>query len=186
MEFTTLMLMALGLAMDAFAVSVVSGATYHQLQLKHIFRMGAFFGGFQAVMPALGFALAMSFRAYVAAYGSIIAFSLLVIIGLKMIYESFKIGDSSQKSSPAKLKMVFILAIATSVDALAVGVTLSVLAAELWLAVTLIGAVTFVLTFLGVYLGKRFSHFAESRIEALGGLVLIGLGVKILLEYLLG
>ncbi len=186
MEWITVTLLGTGLAMDCFAVSVVSGAIYHDLHLKHIFRMAFFFGIFQAGMPVLGLVLALIFREHLAAYGSWAAFALLTIIGVKMIYESFKIDKISRGGSPANFSMVIMFAFATSIDALAAGVTLSLLTDELKQAIVILGLIAFLLTVTGVYVGKQFKHFAEKRLEAIGGLILIGIGLKELLEHLLG
>ncbi|MHC4575129.1 MAG: manganese efflux pump MntP [Planctomycetota bacterium] len=185
MELTTIGAIAVGLAMDAFAVSIVSGSTYKQLGIKHALRMALFFGGFQAFMPLIGALAGLTLKKYVIDYDHWVAFGLLTAIGGKMIYESFKIKTTDNTFNPSNIFVLLALSVATSIDALAVGVTLSLLVAGLFLAVTVIGIVTFVLSYLGIYIGKKFGHFFESRIEALGGLVLIALGAKILIGHLL-
>jgi putative Mn2+ efflux pump MntP len=176
--------MALGLAMDAFAVSIVSGATYKQLRIRHALRMALFFGGFQALMPLVGSLAGLTIRQYAAGYDQWVAFGLLSGVGGKMIYESFKISEAEKNLNPASVSVLLVLSIATSIDALAVGMSLAFLRVSLATAVIIIGSMTFVLSYLGVYLGKRLGHFFENKIEALGGLVLIALGVKILVEHL--
>jgi len=184
MELVSIIVVALGLSMDAFAVSVVTGAAYRQLHIRHTIRMAAFFGGFQAFMPAVGYLAGLAFKKYIEDFDHWVAFAILVVIGLKMIYESFKIKDERKAMHPANWWVLLTLAVATSIDALAVGITLSLITNSIAEAVIIIGAVTFLLSCAGVHIGKRFGHFFESGIEAIGGLVLIGLGVKILLTHL--
>ena len=184
-ELTTIIVIAVGLAMDAFAVSIVSGATYKELHIKHALRIALFFGGFQAIMPLIGSLAGMTLKNHIADYDHWIAFALLTGVGGKMIYESFKIKEVEKKFDPTSLITLLALAVATSIDALAVGITLSLITKSIILAVTIIGLVTFVLSYLGVAIGKRFGHFFESKIEILGGIILIGIGIKILLEHTL-
>jgi putative Mn2+ efflux pump MntP len=180
-ELLAVIAIAVGLAMDTFAVSIVTGAAYKQLHLRHTLRMAGFFGGFQALMPVVGYLAGLTVRQYVSNYDHWIAFGILAAVGLKMIYESFKIKEERRTPNPANLAVVLVLAIATSIDALAVGITLSLITSAIALAVIIIGVVTFGLSFAGVYIGKKFGHFFEGGIEAVGGLVLIGLGIKIVL-----
>ena len=183
MSFVTIVFIAIGLAMDAFAVSITSGAAYKQLHLRHTLRMALFFGGFQAFMPLIGALAGLSFREYIADYDHWIAFIILAAVGGKMIYESFKITEAEKNFSPTNILVLLVLSVATSIDALAIGITLSLVAASIVTAVTVIGLVTFVLSYLGVMIGKRFGHIFENKIEAFGGIVLIILGVKILFEH---
>ena len=185
MGIITIIIIAFALAMDAFAVSIVSGTTYRQLEVKHAFRMALFFGGFQAFMPLIGSLAGLTIRDYIAEYDHWVAFGLLAAVGGKMIYGSFKIGPSGKNSNPANIVILLFLSIATSIDALAVGITLSFLKVSIVLAVAIIGLITFILSYLGVYIGKKVGHFFEGQIEAIGGLVLIGLGIKILIEHLI-
>jgi putative Mn2+ efflux pump MntP len=184
MELITIIVIAVGLAMDAFAVSVVSGSAYKQLQIKHALRMALFFGAFQAFMPLVGALAGLTVKERIADYDHWIAFVLLSAVGAKMIYESFKIHPDRQELDPSNIFVLFFLSIATSIDALAVGVTLSLLVVGLTIAVIIIGLITFLLSYLGVFIGKKLGHFFENRIEALGGLVLITLGTKILFQHL--
>ena len=183
MELLAVIAIAVGLAMDTFAVSIVTGAAYKQLHLRHTLRMAGFFGGFQALMPVVGYLAGLTVRQYVSNYDHWIAFGILAAVGLKMIYESFKIKEERRTPNPANLAVVLVLAVATSIDALAVGITLSLITNAIALAVIIIGVVTFGLSFAGVYIGKKFGHFFEGGIEAIGGLVLIGLGIKIVLQH---
>ena len=184
MSFITITIIAVGLAMDAFAVSIASGAVYKQLKVKHVFRIAFFFGAFQAFMPIIGWLCGLSTREFVASYDHWIAFGLLTGIGLKMIYESFRIKQAEQQPDTMNILMMISLSVATSIDALAVGITLSFLGSSIATAAVIIGLVTFLLSYLGVYIGRKVGHFFENKIEIIGGLVLIGIGVKILLEHL--
>ncbi len=184
MKLGTILLIAVGLAMDAFAVSVVTGSVYKDFKIRHALRMALFFGGFQAIMPVIGFLAGLGLVDYIAPYDHWIAFALLFFVGGKMIYESFQIEAAEKDRNPADLPVLLLLSFATSIDALAVGITLSLLQAPIALAVTIIGLVTFGLSCGGVYLGKRFGHFFESKIEIIGGLILIVIGIKIVVEHL--
>ena len=185
MDFLTIMVIAVGLAMDAFAVSIVSGAAYKQLKVRHALRMAAFFGGFQALMPLMGALAGLAVKEYLQNYDHWIAFGLLSVVGAKMIYESFKISGADDTLNPSNIFVLLVLSVATSIDALAVGVTLSLLVTSVVTAVIIIGLITFVLSYLGVFIGKKIGHFFENKIQALAGVVLIGLGLKILIEHLL-
>ncbi len=184
MQLLTIVIIAVGLSMDAFAVSVVSGSVYKQLKIKHAFRMAVFFGGFQAIMPLIGSLAGISIKEYIAGFDHWIAFALLGAVGVKMIYESFKITKTEENFNPENFMVLLALSVATSIDALVVGITLSFLQVSIVTAVVIIGIITFGLSYLGVFIGKRFGHFFENKIEAVGGLVLIGLGLKILIEHL--
>lgn len=183
MELLAVIAIAVGLAMDTFAVSIVTGAAYKQLHIRHALRMAGFFGGFQAFMPVVGYLAGLSVRQYVSNYDHWIAFGILAAVGLKMIYESFKIKEERNTPNPANLAVVLVLAIATSIDALAVGITLSLITNAIAMAVIIIGVITFGLSFAGVYIGKKFGHFFEGGIEIVGGLVLIALGIKIVIQH---
>jgi putative Mn2+ efflux pump MntP len=185
MHLATILLIAVGLAMDAFAVSIVSGSVYKDLHVKHVLRMALFFGGFQAVMPLIGFLAGLGLKGYICACDHWIAFALLSFVGGKMVYEAFQIETAEKNRDPSNLLVLLTLSIATSIDALAVGITLSLLTASIALAVTIIGVITFGLSYTGVCIGKRFGHFFESRIEVLGGLILIAIGIKILVGHLI-
>ena len=184
MDIVTIVVIAVALAMDAFAVSIASGAAYKQLQVRHTLRIALFFGGFQAFMPLIGALAGLSFREYIADYDHWIAFVILAAVGGKMIYESFKITEAEKNYSPSNILVLLALSVATSIDALAIGITLSLVASSIVTAVIVIGLVTFLLSYIGVILGKKFGHIFENKIEAVGGLVLIALGVKILLEHM--
>lgn len=184
MQLATIIIIAVGLAMDALAVSIVSGSAYKQLKLKHTLRIALFFGGFQAFMPLVGSLAGLSIKEYTAGFDHWIAFGLLSAVGAKMIYESFKIGPNRKSPDPSKIYVLLVLSVATSIDALAVGVTLSLITSSIITAVIIIGVVTFVLSYLGVSIGKKLGHFFENRLQAIGGLFLITLGAKILIQHL--
>jgi putative Mn2+ efflux pump MntP len=185
MSLVTIIVIAVGLAMDAFAVSVASGAAYKKLKLRHAVRMAVFLGGFQAVMPLVGWLAGLSFREMIVAYDHWVAFGLLLIIGGKMIYEAFKFDGDEDASDMANIGVLLILSVATSIDALAVGITLSLITDKIFLAVAIIGVVTFVLSYAGYWIGQRMGHFFEKKIEVAGGVILIAIGVKILTQHLM-
>jgi putative Mn2+ efflux pump MntP len=184
MKLLTILFIAVGLAMDAFAVAVVTGSVYKEFKVRHALRMALFFGGFQAVMPVIGFLAGLGLKDYIEAYDHWVAFALLCLVGGKMIYESFKIEAAERNRDPSNLLVLLALSFATSIDALAVGITLSLLKTPILLAATIIGLVTFGLSYCGVSLGKRFGHFFESKVEVAGGVILIVIGLKILIEHL--
>lgn len=185
MYLLTIAIIAVGLAMDAFAVSVVSGTAYKQLNIKHALRMAFFFGAFQAFMPLIGAMAGLGLRDYIQNYDHWVAFALLTAVGAKMIYGAFKIAPAEKDLNPANIFVLLVLSVATSIDALAVGITLPLLRVPLATAVIIIGLVTFALSYIGTLLGKSVGHLFESKIEAAGGLILVALGVKILLQHLL-
>ena len=185
MDLITVIVIAFGLAMDAFAVSVASGFAIKKLKVGHALRIAIFFGAFQAIMPAMGGLAGLSLRDVIRDFDHWVAFGLLGLIGAKMIYESFKLEADKKQIDPLKLDVLLMLAIATSIDALAVGVTFAFLnVAIVWPAI-IIGLITLATSFVGVYVGDKFGHIFESKIELVAGLVLIAIGVKILLEHLL-
>ncbi len=184
MDFLTIFFIALGLAMDAFAVSIASGLSMERLRIRYALRIALFFGGFQALMPILGFMAGLSVREFISGFDHWIAFGLLLFIGSKMIYESIFLNGNDKKMDPHDIQMLLVLSVATSIDALAVGISLSLLKVEILLPALIIGVVTFVLSYLGVFIGRSIGHLFEKKIEILGGLVLIGIGTKILIEHL--
>jgi len=184
MELLTILFIAVGLSMDAFAVAVVTGSVYQEFKVRHALRMALSFGGFQAVMPIIGYLAGLGLMEYIAAYDHWIAFALLCFVGGKMIYESFQLEAAEKNRNPAHLPVLLVLSLATSLDALAVGITLSLLQMSILLAVAIIGLVTFGLSYAGVFIGKRFGHFFESKVEVIGGLILVAIGLKILVQHL--
>ncbi len=184
MNFITIFFIAVGLSMDAFAISVVTGSIYKQKPFKPAFLLAIFFGGFQALMPLLGFACAVNLIKYIEGYDHWIAAVILSAIGIKMIYESFKIKESQKNFDPFNIPILLFLSIATSIDALAVGFTLNLITNSIFSAAIIIGLTTFAFCFAGVFIGKGFGHFFENKIEAVGGIVLIVIGLKILMQHL--
>ncbi len=184
MGLVTIFIIAVGLAMDAFAVSIASGTLYKKLNIRHGLRMAVFFGGFQSIMPLIGSLAAMSFVEYIESYDHWVAFGLLGAVGGKMIYESFKIKAANERADASNMLVLLLLSVATSIDALAVGVTLPMVDAPVAITVTIIGVVTFVLSYIGVLIGSKVGHLFENRIEAVGGIILIGIGIKILLGHM--
>ena len=182
-QIIEIILIAVGLAMDAFAVAVSSGVTLKKMRLRHAMRIAAFFGFFQAIMPLLGWLTGRAFRQYICTYDHWVAFLLLSGIGGKMIYEARRPADDQSVSDPLNVYVLFTLAIATSIDALAVGVTFSFLDVDIWHSIGVIGAITFVLSFIGTQVGKTFGHLFEHRLETLGGMILVGIGLKILIHH---
>lgn len=185
MTFGSIFLLALGLSMDAAAVSAARGLATPKVLPKHVLLVAGFFGGFQALMPLLGWLLGSRIGPLIQAWDHWIAFVLLAGIGGKMIWETTQ--DEEEGETPKDLyglKVMTLLAIATSVDALAVGITLPMLGAPLGLSLVTIGVTTAVLSALALFAGKRFGAVLGQRLDLVGGLVLIGLGVKILVEHL--
>lgn len=178
-----LILIAIGLAMDAFAVSLGKGLTLKRVDGKFALVAGAWFGGFQALMPIIGYLLGRTFAGFVISVDHWIAFVLLALIGINMIRDTLW-GDKEQHTSDFSARSMFLMAVATSIDALAVGVTMAFLDVNIWIAATVIGVITFALSAVGVVLGYRFGTLLGSKAGLLGGVILIGLGVKIILEHL--
>lgn len=177
--------LAVGLAMDAFAVSVASGIAMRNFRIGHAFRMAAAFGLFQSVMPLFGWVAGRILQHAMEDMDHWIAFILLGFIGGKMIYEATRLEKAEEPTNPFALRTLLILAVATSIDAFAVGVTFAMIGAAIVAPVLIIGAVTFALCLAGVYIGERVGHFFEKKIEIAGGLVLIAIGFKILFDHLL-
>ncbi len=183
MSLFELFILAVGLSMDAFAVSICKGLSLEEINLKSSAKVGLWFGGFQAFMPLLGFILGVRFKDYITAIDHWIAFVLLGIIGLNMIKEAVKGGEDDLDAS-LSVKKMFPLAVATSIDALAVGITFAFLSVDIIPAVSFIGVITFLLSSFGVAIGHMFGAKYKSKAEFLGGAILVILGVKILLEHL--
>lgn len=184
MDIIIIIFIAFGLAMDAFAVSITSGLTIKHLRINNALKIAIFFGSFQAIMPLIGWSAGFGFRDFISGVDHWVTFGLLSIVGCKMIYESSKMGSNEKKIDPLNVYVLFILSIATSIDALAVGLSLSFLNVPIALPAIIIGVVAFLLSLVGVYIGNRIGHFFERKIEIIGGVILIGIGVKILIEHL--
>ena len=182
MNIWEIFLVAVGLSMDAFAVAVCKGLKMQRINPKQTSIIALFFGGFQALMPLIGYFLGKQFEQYIVSIDHWITFVLLGIIGGKMIYESFKKDEDD--NGGFSIKEIFVLAIATSIDALAVGITFAFLQVNIAISVSLIGIITFTLSAAGVFIGHKFGEKYKSKAEFTGGLILILIGLKILLEHL--
>ncbi|MBQ8360067.1 MAG: manganese efflux pump [Oscillospiraceae bacterium] len=186
MGFVELLLLAVGLSMDAFAVSVCKGLSVKKAGIRESAACGVWFGGFQALMPLIGFYLGTLFAGVIEAFDHWVAFGLLAIIGVNMLKEAFeKECECCDKNADFSAKTMFVMAVATSIDALAVGISLAMTGnVNIVLAVTLIGVITFALSALGVKIGNLFGSRFEKKAQVAGGVILILLGIKILLEHL--
>ncbi len=189
MGFLELALIGVGLSMDAFAVSICKGLSMRKVDKKYMLVLAAFFGGFQALMPTLGWFLGSQFQTYITAIDHWIAFILLTLIGGKMILDVIKEKGENEEVCPddsvrIDLKEFFLLAVATSIDALAVGITFAFLQVKLASSVTIIGCITFCFTIAGVLIGNVFGTKFKDKATILGGVILIAIGAKILLEHL--
>ena len=186
MDILVLLGIAIGLSMDALAVSVANGIMIKKLHVRHAFRIAFSFGFFQAIMPLIGWAAGITFSTYIKEIDHWVAFALLVLVGSRMIRESF---TGSKKDEAAKNCLHFptllILSLATSIDALAVGISFAFLDITIWFPILMIGLITFVVCFIGVILGNKLGPFFGNKLGVIGGLVLIGIGIEILIEHLL-
>ena len=182
MHLSELFIIAVGVSMDAFAVSICKGLSVRTLQPKHSAATAFWFGGFQALMPLIGYFLGISFADFVANVDHWIAFVLLGIIGSNMIKESFS-KDECEYSPDFSAKAMFPLAVATSIDALAIGVSFAFLQVNIWKAVLFIGLTTGLFSAMGVWIGKWFGCRYKSKAEFAGGFILVAMGVKILIEH---
>lgn len=183
MGLIELFLIAVGLSMDAFAVSVCKGLAMPKCTFKKAAIVGLWFGGFQALMPAIGYVLGAQFQEAIASIDHWIAFVLLALIGGNMIHEALD-NDEEEADASLNVKTMFLLAVATSIDALAIGITFAFLKVNIIPAVCFIGIVTFIISFAGVKIGNIFGARYKNKAEIVGGIILILLGLKILLEHL--
>lgn len=188
MGFFEIFMIGVGLSMDAFAASVCKGLSMRKAEVKNILIIALFFGGFQALMPFIGWALGTQFESYITSIDHWIAFVLLAFIGGKMIAEAVRPEDENveidKMDPPLDVKEMFVLAVATSIDALAVGITFAFLNYPIGEAVTIIGLTTFCISIGGVYVGNFFGNRYKKKAELAGGIILVLIGVKILLEHL--
>ncbi len=179
-----LVLISIGLSMDAFVVSIGKGISLNKIEKKNVLIIALFFGFFQGFMPLLGYLLGSTFSDYIVNYDHWIAFILLSVVGSNMLIEAFDDDNDNEKEN-FKIKEIFVLAIATSIDALAVGITLALMPdVDIFISVFTIGIITFVLSYIGVIFGKNIGTKFGKIAEIFGGLVLIGIGLKILVEHL--
>ena len=186
MGFIELFLIAISLSMDAFAVAICKGLNMRKLNYTHTFIIATFFGGFQGLMPLIGWFLGKQFAQYITNFDHWIAFILLAFIGGQMIHEALKKdNEKCDINENLNIKELFILAIATSIDALAVGITFALIPnTNILTSITLIGIITFVLSIIGVFIGNKFGSKFKSKAELAGGIILILIGSKILFEHL--
>ena len=191
MDLLTLLLLAVGLSMDAFAVSICKGLAMKKLTLKHMIIVGAWFGGFQGLMPMIGYLLGIQFSRFINSVAPWIAFALLVLIGINMIRESFS-KEEDEETDALGFKTMLLMAIATSIDALAVGITFACVPVNIIeatalintvIAVIIIGITTFILSMIGVKVGNIFGTKYKNKAEFAGGVILILLGIKIIVEH---
>lgn len=188
MGIVELLLTAIALSMDAFAVSVCKGLGMRRMRYDQALVISLYFGVFQALMPLIGWLLGTSFSRYIQAFDHWIAFVLLAFLGGKMLWDVFhEKEDGEQESAECRLdhRELFMLAIATSIDALAVGIAFACLDVNIWSSISIIGVTTLVISFAGVWIGNRFGNRFQKKAEIAGGLVLILIGVKILAEHLI-
>jgi len=184
MDLITIILIAVGLAMDAFAVSIAKGMAISRQRRKFALLLGGFFGGFQMLMPAIGWLVGLSFKEIIMGVDHWIAFGLLAFIGVKMIYDSTR-KDSDKKDESLRLHSILILAIATSIDALMVGLSFAFLNTSILEPILVIGLITFMLSVIGFFFGCGLGRVFGNKIKIVGGLILIAIGLRILLEHIL-
>ncbi|MDZ7721445.1 MAG: manganese efflux pump MntP family protein [candidate division KSB1 bacterium] len=182
MDTLSLLIISVGLGMDAFAVSITCGVSIEALKKRHVVRVALAFGLFQAVMPVAGWLLGLGFRGLIESIDHWVAFLLLAFVGGKMLWEARQTYE--KKSNPLDWHVLFIMSVATSIDALAVGLTFAVLKISIITPVLVIGLVTFLMSGAGVFLGDRTGNLVGKRVDVAGGLILIGIGLKILIEHL--
>lgn len=183
----TVFLTGIALSMDAFAVAICKGLKMQKINYKQMSLIALFFGGFQALMPFIGWTLGHSFKNYIESFDHWVAFILLAFIGGKMIYESFK-GEDDDDCGGFDIKELFVMAVATSIDAMAAGIAFAIdgvdTLVDILLSVLIIGITTFILSAIGVFIGHKFGAVYKSKAELAGGIILILIGAKILLEHL--
>ncbi|MDH7514660.1 MAG: manganese efflux pump MntP family protein [Bacteroidota bacterium] len=184
MDFLTILLTAFALAMDAFAVALSAGAVLVRASARQTFRLSFHFGFFQFFMPIVGWAAGKEAVQFISSYDHWVAFAMLAVVGGKMVYESFERERPKAKGDMTRGTSLLILSLATSIDSLAVGLSFGLLRIPIILPSMLIGIVTAGMTFAGMRLGERFSRILGKRVELAGGIILIGIGVRILLEHL--
>lgn len=183
MDFIELFLIAVGLSMDAFAVSICKGLAAGRAGIRQMSIAGAWFGGFQALMPFLGYILGFAFQGYIIVFDHWIAFILLGCIGINMIKSSFSKSEDNDNAS-FDFKNMFLLAVATSIDALAVGVTFAFLKVNIFQSIIIVGTTTFIFSAAGIKIGSIFGSRYKSKAEIAGGIILIFMGSKILMEHI--
>lgn len=184
MIFVEAFLLGIALSMDAFAVSICKGLGMKKINIKHALIIALFFGGAQALMPLIGWLLGSQFMVYIESVDHWIAFGLLAFIGGKMIFDVIRGGDECEDCGCFDIKELFIMAIATSIDALATGIAIACSGDNIWLSITMIGVVTFAMCVGGVFVGNKFGTKYKDKATVAGGIILLLIGLKILLEHL--
>ncbi len=184
MDLLTSFLIATGLAMDVFAVSIVSGITMKNMKIHRAFLMAGIFGFFHALMPTLGWLVGRYLQGFIGVIDHWVAFILLTIIGGKMIYEAYNMEEIEREKNISNIWMLLLLALATSIDALVIGLSFAILKVSIIAPVMIIGLVTFLFSLAGVYIGKHFGNHFEKKVEILGGVILILIGLKVLLQHM--
>ena len=185
MGFTELLLIAVGLSMDAFAVAICKGLNMRKINYNHALIIALFFGAFQAIMPFIGWVLGKQFEQYIVSFDHWVAFVLLAIIGGKMIFEAAGGENGADRCDLGiDIKELFVLAVATSIDALAIGITFAFLRVDIYYSIATIGLTTFIFSAVGVIIGNKFGSKYKNKAEIAGGVILILIGLKILLEHL--
>ncbi|MEA3312828.1 MAG: manganese efflux pump MntP family protein [Caldisericota bacterium] len=185
MNIITIVAIAIGLAMDAFAASISSGIAIKNLKVNNSLKIALFFGFFQAFMPLVGWLLGIRLKYLISGVDHWIAFILLSLIGCKMIYEAMKEEQGRKIINPLNIYVLLGLSVATSIDALVIGVSFALLNVSIVIPIIIIGITTFILSFNGVFIGDRLGNLFGKKVEIAGGLILVGIGMKILLEHLL-
>ena len=187
MNIAEVIFMAIALAMDALAVSICKGMTIKKLTIEHTLKCGLYFGGFQAAMPIAGYFIGKTFANVISSFDHWVVFGILTALGLNMIIGVIREKEEEKKkhTSDFSHKTMFVLAIATSIDAMAIGVSLSVMQSGIWINAGIIGAITFAIKVIGVYVGNRFGNKLGSKAELIGGFILIGVGLRVLIEHLI-
>lgn len=183
MNLLTIFMIALALSMDAFAVSIAGGVAVKRLRLRHALTMAAWFGGFQALMPLIGWLGGTRLKESLSGLDHWVVFGLLMFLGVKMIWEAFKL-EPIEKMDDLSTRVLFMLALATSLDALAAGISFALLGVSIVLPVIIIGAVTFLTSFAGVWIGEKSAHLFGKKMEVAAGVILIVIGIKVLMSHL--
>lgn len=184
MDILTIFLIAIGLSFDTFAVSVSSGLMKKEIEFFNATKIAFTLAFFQGLMPMIGWLAGLAIKDYISAFDHWVAFGLLAILGAKMIRESFKTDENKKDIDPLKLKIMVAMAIATSIDALVVGISFSIIEMPIILSILIIGAVTFIVSMLGILFGKKTAGALGKKMEILGGIILIGIGLKILIQHI--
>lgn len=184
MDFLTILIIAVGLSMDSFAVSITSGLVLNTIKFKDAVKIAFSLALFQAVMPSIGWIIGMRIQSYIESFDHWIAFGLLFIVGAKMIIESFKTEEEDKNFNPLNIKVLLMISLATTIDALVVGISFAFIEYRWFWSGMIIGVTTFIISMLGILFGKKIGHRLGNKMEIAGGLILILLGVKILAEHL--